>query len=262
MRRELGTTFRTIPAGHRNPDSPRPRSSVSIRGFKSSPAASPTVAPFLCSPRKSYTAEHPTKDASPERPPQGGSRMNPLYDSSHTSAYNDLQPPRNSYTRKDFKSFRFSTYKHFLMMLKTKDFKPFRISRSTIFARNPFGFSRYIKTWGGGGVPGCGLYLQPAKRKSNACRAEALGLGDERLVRVPPAPSAGALGKAGLPRRSLGPGRRASRASYARSECGGLLGKAGLPRRSLGEGGSRAACRNLAETARASFVSSEEMALI
>ncbi len=58
---------------------------------------------------------------------------------------------RNSYTRKDFKSLRFSTYKHFLMMLKTKDFKPFRISRSAIFARNPFGFSRYIKTWGGGG---------------------------------------------------------------------------------------------------------------
>ena len=64
-----------------------------------------------------------------------------------------LCSPRNSYTRKDFKSFRFSTYKQYLMMLKTNDFKPFRISRSTIFARNPFGFSRYVKTWGeGGGV--------------------------------------------------------------------------------------------------------------
>jgi hypothetical protein len=58
---------------------------------------------------------------------------------------------RNSYTRKDFKSFGFSTYRQFLMLLKTMDFKPFRISRSTIFARNPFGFSTYIKTPGGRG---------------------------------------------------------------------------------------------------------------
>jgi hypothetical protein len=83
----------------------------------------PKLAPFLCTPRKSYTAEHPTKDASPERPPQGGSRRNPPHGSSHTSAYNDPQPPRNSYTVKDFKSFRFSTYKQFLILLKTKDFK-------------------------------------------------------------------------------------------------------------------------------------------
>ena len=128
-----------------------PSAYLSVQPRTSAPLRIPRLAPFLCSPRNSYTAEHPTKDASPERPPQGGSRRNPPHDSSHTSAYNDPRPPRNSYTRKDFKSFRFSTCKHFLIMLKTKDFKPFRISRSTIFARNPFGFSTYIKTWGEGG---------------------------------------------------------------------------------------------------------------
>ena len=106
-----------------------------------------------------------TRGTNPERTPQGVSRlpaeasakegMGPsLYARPCSSRIPQIAPflcsPRNSYTRKDFKSFRFSTYKHFLMLLKTNDFKPFRISRSTIFARNPFRFSTYIKTWGEG----------------------------------------------------------------------------------------------------------------
>jgi hypothetical protein len=100
--------------------------------------------------------ERPSRRVHPERlPPYGGSLRDV---STSLSALPKLAPflcsPRKSYTRKDFKSFRFSTYEQFLMMLKTNDFKPFRISRSMIFARNPFGFSRYIKTWGGrGGIP-------------------------------------------------------------------------------------------------------------
>ena len=75
-----------------------------------------------------------------------------------------LCSPRNSYTRKDFKSFRFSTYKQFIMLLKTNNFKPFRISRSTIFARNPFGFSTYIGTPGGRGGGTFGVNKSRAQR--------------------------------------------------------------------------------------------------
>jgi hypothetical protein len=96
--------------------------------------------------------EPPSNPSSPSLPVL--IRANPSFPFRATRPRASEKPStsQNSYTRKDFKSFRFSTYKHFLMMLKTNDFKPFRISRSTIFARNPFGFCTYIKTPGGGGI--------------------------------------------------------------------------------------------------------------
>jgi hypothetical protein len=132
----------------------------------------------------------------PKRPPKPWRRRKPRRRREGPSDLPKLAPflcsPRKSYTAKDFKSFRFSTYKHFLMMLKTKDFKPFRISRSTIFARNPFGFSTYIKTWGGGGgmasisnsaamravvVRAHGSRLPPPERLSGGAECANLGIG-------------------------------------------------------------------------------------
>jgi len=55
--------------------------------------------------------------------------------------------------------------------LKTRTFKLFRINTYAFLSAKSFGINTCTKTPGGVPPAGCGLYLEPAKRESNARRS-------------------------------------------------------------------------------------------
>ncbi len=118
------------------------------------------------SPRISYTTkdfksfrintEHPAKDASPERALQRASRrISPQVPPSNLNGLYQIQSSRISYTTKDFKSCRISTYKkipHFSHLIENTQLQVLCNQHLRVFASQVLWIQHLHENRGGGGT--------------------------------------------------------------------------------------------------------------